>query len=239
MIYAKEFTIGQSSQRDKKSKDYFEWSIWIENGELDVSEIDYVEYLLHRTFKNRLRKVTDVSTGFKLNSKGWGEFRIEISIIKKNRETIQMAHWLVLRDSYRSAEGENDIPKVNPKKIYISHADVDTRTAQRLEFILTDLGMEVISANDLESEGSLQENIVSSINASDAIITINSGTENEWQNAEINIAKELSKTIIPMDSIIDSDINKANSNISSRLNLDESYGKTLKALGNQINKLKF
>ncbi|WP_339708433.1 pYEATS domain-containing protein [uncultured Kriegella sp.] len=239
MIYAKEYSIGQSSQRDKNRKDYFEWAIWIENGELDVSEIDYVEYLLHSTFKNRLRKVTDVSTGFKLKSKGWGEFRIEISITKKDGETLQMAHWLVLRDFYQSAESENEVPRMTSKKIYISHADVDTRTAQRLEFILTDLGMEVISADNLESEGSLQDNIVSSINASDAIITINSGTENEWQNAEIQIANELSKTIIPMDSIVDADLNKADSNISSRLNLDESYGKTLKTLGNQINKLKF
>ena len=68
MNYLKEFKIGQSALRDSSRKDYYKWEIWIENGNHDISEIDYVQYLLHSTFRNRLRTGSALTESFKIKS---------------------------------------------------------------------------------------------------------------------------------------------------------------------------
>ena len=237
MINLKEYTTGQSAHKDSDKKDYYKWAIWIENGESDISEIDYVEYLLHSTFKNRLRKATNLSDKFKIESSGWGEFNIEITVVKKNGERLQLSHWLTLGDGYESVNVKSEAPELKLSKVYISHSDADTRTAQQLEYMLTDLGMDVVSASDVDPGNSIEDYIIDSITSSDAVITINSENESDWQKAEIKIADKLSKKIIPLYSIIDEEEKK--SSFSSRLDLDESYGNILKDLGGQINKLNF
>ena len=95
-MFSKEYITAQSSTKGKDKKDYYKWAIWIENGESDIADIKSVVYHLHSTFKNRIREFTDPSTNFKIESSGWGEFRIDITITKKSGETLQLVHWLAL-----------------------------------------------------------------------------------------------------------------------------------------------
>ena len=117
------------------------------------------------------------------------------------------------------------------KKVYISYSKIDTRKAQLLETMLTDLGMEVASGSDIEPGRPIQEYIEESISEADAVITINSDQENDWQKAELQIAEELSKTIIPMDDILAEEEEK--SVFKSKVYSDSDYGENLKSLGSQ------
>lgn len=239
MMYSKEFSVGQSSQKDKSKKDYYKWAVWIEANESDISDIDHVKYLLHPTFPNRLRKSDDPSSNFKIESKGWGEFRIDISITKTSGDVIKLWHWLSLSDDKTqvvSRGGQEGDEETQPKKVYISYSKIDTRTAQLLESMLTDLGMEVASGSDIEPGVSITDHIEKSINDADAIVTINPEMENDWQKLEIKIAEDFSKTIIPLDAIAESEEKK--SFFSSGIYSDEAYGKNLKALGDQIKNIK-
>ncbi|PCJ94422.1 MAG: hypothetical protein COA50_11715 [Flavobacteriaceae bacterium] len=237
MMYSKEYNVRQSSEKDSSRKDYYKWAVWIENGGSDISDIDYVQYLLHSTFKNRFRKISEVSTGFRMKSSGWGEFKIEISVTKKSGESIQMSHWLNLKNDFQDTDEVNKESELNSKKLYISHSDADIRKAQYLQIMLTDLGMDVVSTSDVELGASLKDYITESINSSDAVISINSETGSDWQKAEIKIANELDKTVIPMESFIN--IKKKNSNFSSISGTDRSYTENLKDLGDKIKKIKF
>jgi len=237
MMFSKEYITAQSSTKSPTKKDYYNWAIWIESGQSDLSEIESVVYLLHSTFKNRVQKFTDPSTNFKIESSGWGEFRAEITITKKSGESLQLAHWLSLGDEDMDVVERGVLEPETQKKVYISYSKIDTRTAQLLESMLTDLGMEVASGSDIEPGVPIQEYIEESINEADAVITINSGQQNDWQKAELQIAEGLSKTIIPIDSILEKKDEK--SVFNSRVYSDRDYGENLKSLGNQIKKLKF
>ncbi|MEM7086108.1 MAG: pYEATS domain-containing protein [Bacteroidota bacterium] len=237
MMFSKEYITAQSSTKSETRKNYFNWAIWIESGESDIADIESVVYLLHSTFKNRVHKFTDPSTNFKIESSGWGEFRVEISITKKSGETLQLAHWLSLGDDDMDVVERGAPEPEIQKKVYISYSKIDTRTAQRLETMLTDLGMEVASGSDIEPGRPIQEYIEESISEADAVITINSNQQNDWQEAELQIAEKLSKTIIPMEDILEKEDEK--SVFRSKVYSDREYGENLKSLGSHIKKLKF
>ena len=237
MIYSKEYVVEQDSQRDDTKKNYYKWAVWIKALEGDLSEVERVEYLLHPTFPNRLRISSDASNGFRIESKGWGEFRIDISIIKKESAgMLQLAHWLVLSDEDNEVVSRGVPDEIEAKKVYISYSKIDTRTAQTLENMLADLGMEVASGSDIQPGVSMKKYIEESIDSADVVITINPGNENDWQKAEIEIAEGFQKNIIPIDSIIDTE--ESTSVFSSNKYSEEDYGSTLKSLGNQIKNLK-
>lgn len=66
------------------------WKIWLKgvnaNGEDEpLPYIDYVEYLLHDTFEQPLRKVTEYP--FTLQEKGWGEFDMKIMLYFTDKST--------------------------------------------------------------------------------------------------------------------------------------------------------
>ncbi len=56
---------------------YWSWTAYLEarNSE-DFDTIDHVEYRLHPTFKNPIRRVRNPANGFALTTKGWGTFKL-------------------------------------------------------------------------------------------------------------------------------------------------------------------
>lgn len=58
----------------------------------DLSEVSFVEYELHPTFPNPLRKATNSEQGFAIDIWTWGEFEINVSIHFKNREIQDVIH---------------------------------------------------------------------------------------------------------------------------------------------------
>ncbi len=237
-MYMKDFKIGQSAERDPSRKDYYKWEIWVEDGDRSISEIDRVEYLLHSTFRNRLRTGKAETENFRIKSSGWGEFSVGITIFLKSGEELQTSHWLTLGDDYHTARVKEEAVEEQPSKVYLSYSDADAREAKALTTMLTDLGMDVISTIDIDPGVSVEEFIVRSITDSDAIITINADTANNWQMAEIQLANDLSKKVIPIEDIVGAD-ETSRMKKSKRAILDRSYEKDLKALGSQIKKLKF
>lgn len=58
-----------------EDEDWWEWSAYLTGKDLD--KVEHVEYILHPTFKNPVRKVTDPSNGFRLDTAGWGTFKLK------------------------------------------------------------------------------------------------------------------------------------------------------------------
>lgn len=78
----------------KYGYDWYKWRVFVDEDETTLNEIDYVEYLLHKTFPNRRRIVKDRETKFALESAGWGGFYIFITIFLKNGEKKEQRYWL-------------------------------------------------------------------------------------------------------------------------------------------------
>lgn len=79
-----------------QGKDWWKWWVWIEGPEDELDQIDHVVYMLHPTFHNPVRTVTDRSSKFRLETSGWGTFSIKAKAILKDGEKIHLKHDLVL-----------------------------------------------------------------------------------------------------------------------------------------------
>jgi transcription initiation factor IIF auxiliary subunit len=91
---AMDYRIEQSYQY--KDDNWWEWSVWVEP-EDRLDEVEYVQYTLHHTFSNPVRRVNDRSSRFKLTTGGWGTFTIYAKIVTKSGREYKLTHELELQ----------------------------------------------------------------------------------------------------------------------------------------------
>jgi transcription initiation factor IIF auxiliary subunit len=80
-----------------QGNDYWRWWVWIEGSEAELDQIDRVVYTLHTTFPNPVRAIKDRKSKFRLETAGWGVFRIYARVFRKNGDELPLEHDLVLR----------------------------------------------------------------------------------------------------------------------------------------------
>ena len=130
------FTIGQSSKK-RIDKDYYDWSIWIEEEETILRSIESVTYYLHETFPTPIREISNAKTKFKLKTAGWGTFEIRLSIKLIDGQIINQNHYLILEENYNSANtikskiSSNEFLK--GIKIFISFSSMDRSFARKIQ----------------------------------------------------------------------------------------------------------
>ncbi len=76
--------------------DRWKWSIWVDGSPEDLDQIDHVVYILHPSFHNPVRDVSDRSTKFRLDTSGWGTFAIHAKAVRKDGQEVTLQHDLVL-----------------------------------------------------------------------------------------------------------------------------------------------
>ena len=91
-------TITTTNTSEYKGDDRWDWSVFIVSDEKTLNEINCVEYTLHPTFPNPVRRVCDKGStqgrGFYLNASGWGTFNIGIKVIFKDGDIRYLNHEL-------------------------------------------------------------------------------------------------------------------------------------------------
>lgn len=103
--------------------DYWDWSVWIEsNNPKKLDNIISVTYHLHNTFYNPVRVITDRASKFKLDTSGWGTFRIYIVINLKDKSVVELTHDLILKytnsalKDKKTSQSKKSIMKKGAKK---------------------------------------------------------------------------------------------------------------------------
>ena len=76
--------------------DRWTWSIWLDGPAAELDSIAHVTYILHSTFLNPVREVSDRSTKFRLETSGWGTFTIYAKATYKDGHELALEHDLVL-----------------------------------------------------------------------------------------------------------------------------------------------
>lgn len=78
----------------------WDWTVFLTADDSVLSSIRYVEYTLHPTFPNPVRRVSDRGTahgrGFFLSAGGWGTFKIGVKVVFVNGSTRSLTHELKL-----------------------------------------------------------------------------------------------------------------------------------------------
>jgi len=68
------------SNKKRETEDRWDWEVHVAGEEKELDEIEYVEYTLHQTFPNPIRRISNRATGFQLKTSGWGTFTLYIRI---------------------------------------------------------------------------------------------------------------------------------------------------------------
>ena len=72
------------------------WSVWLDGTPEELDSIDQVLYILHSTFHNPVRSITDRATNFRLETSGWGGFTIHAKVTHRDGHETPLKHDLVL-----------------------------------------------------------------------------------------------------------------------------------------------
>ena len=89
------------------------WGIWLDESEEVLSEVERVEYTLHRTFPNRIREATSPETQFELTTNGWGTFPIRVAVYFKDGTSYRTVHALKFRGVPKSRQEWNSRKREN------------------------------------------------------------------------------------------------------------------------------
>jgi transcription initiation factor IIF auxiliary subunit len=77
--------------------DRWRWSVWVDGAPEELDSIHHVVYVLHTTFHNPVRYVSDRKTGFRLDTSGWGNFIVHANAVHRDGWKTTLDHELVLR----------------------------------------------------------------------------------------------------------------------------------------------
>jgi hypothetical protein len=90
-----EFYLVHTAKRDRRldhdGAEYFRLRIWLDADEPNMLDrIQSVTYLLHSTFRDPVRVVTDRKTSFELRTVAWGEFNLHAEIKFKDGNDVSV-----------------------------------------------------------------------------------------------------------------------------------------------------
>ena len=88
-------------ERLGKKRDWYEWKVFLETDDATLAKIKEVEYLLHSSFPDRRRIMTNRDQNFTLKSSGWGSFNILVTIRFIDGSAEKTTHFLDLRKSWQ------------------------------------------------------------------------------------------------------------------------------------------
>ena len=76
--------------------DWWKWAVWLEGTDDKLDLVEFVEWTLHPTFPNPIRKTHDRTSKFRLETGGWGVFQIRALVQMKDGMQTKLRHYLKL-----------------------------------------------------------------------------------------------------------------------------------------------
>jgi hypothetical protein len=160
-------------------------------------------YMLHPTFPEPVRLVTDRASGFRLTATGWGAFTIVAEVRGRDGTVQKLKHVLQLRESAGTgasppAAGSAPASRAaGTSTIFLSHSPIDGRLAGQVSRELESRGMKVTnSATALTFTSRGGETTRSALEQSDAVIALDSDTPSNSIDDELSTARGLHKTVV-------------------------------------------
>lgn len=113
------FTSYSMRNETKLGRTWFDWCVFVDPHSPELPKIKSVEYLLHPTFPEPRRTVTDLSDCFALYSSGWGEFKMEIRTEFVNATVGNQSFYLHLTaDGWPKAKDPEVLPNRGDSAVY-------------------------------------------------------------------------------------------------------------------------
>jgi transcription initiation factor IIF auxiliary subunit len=186
-----------------KGNDWWQWSVWIEGQKAELDAIQSVTYTLHPTFPNRVRRIENRATKFRLDSSGWGGFQIRIFLQFKDGEKRRMAHELELfypqqKSNPTSTRASKKAPQIS--SVFVSSSVADSAVASIIKNALQKKRINLKDLSTVELEIPYELSVQKAIRTSDALVAVRSDARNSRVETEIAYAKDAGIPIITIDT---------------------------------------
>jgi len=196
----------------------WKWSVWLDGPNAELDKIADVEYILHPTFPSPVKHVKSRENKFRLDARGWGEFRIYIKVTDHQGGVEKLDHWLNLfdRDMEKQAFAQGVVPKPVPNKgeqamfqgkvrpppltnVFVSYSVADAPLANALMKELNKLHIQALRLDDIEVGEIVESSLARKMSKVDAGIVIVSDRVSPWMNSEIEALRKYGvRLLIPV-----------------------------------------
>ena len=184
----------------------WQWGVWLEGPDDRLDQIESVTYQLHETFPNPIRTVSDRGSNFKLESSGWGEFMIYVTVNFREGTTEQLLHWLRLGPG---AAAKEVLPPAEVEKtlikIFLASSLADSDVAEAVGEALERQGAKVMTLQDTPAGASLESSLSSMLDEADIGVAVVSGKTSAWVEAEVVEMDRRKKPVIPLFRLLGAD----------------------------------
>jgi len=180
-----------------KGEDWWKWSVWVEAPARELDTIKVVTYVLHPTFRNRVRKIESRATKFRLDSSAWGSFTIRVQIEFKDGSKQRLTHELVLQYPTQPSSRDAGRAKTATKsRIFVSSSAADGSAAALVKKVLRHHKIELLDPMAIKSSLPWSLAVSHTIRKSDAVIAVSPDTPSESVRSEIEIARSVGIPVI-------------------------------------------
>jgi len=199
----------QVKQEAKRIGDrQWQWSVWLDGPELEMDRIEEVEYVLHPTFPNPVKHIKSRANQFRLDARGWGEFRIYIKVTDHDGGVEKLNHWLKLFDYEldESAPVRGAVPQPAPAAeakmplaaeaaspatttAFISYSVADAPLANALMQALNKLNIEPMRLDDMAEDKIIESALARKMSKVEAAVVVVSDRVSPWISSEIETLK--------------------------------------------------
>jgi len=81
-----------------KGNDRWRWEAFLDDANSgELGNVVSVEYFLHPTFRNPVRRIIEPEGGFLLRTEGWGEFDLKAFAQMKDGSKVPLTHRVMLK----------------------------------------------------------------------------------------------------------------------------------------------
>jgi hypothetical protein len=206
--------VGRVQDHEYAGNDYWHWRAWIDGKPGDLDMIEKVKWFLHPSFPNSVVVSRERSTGFRLETSGWGTFtlRAEVHCVDGSEQTLRQPLLLFYPDDAAAAKARMDAPRTpsaeaadaqrlagaaaeqGVRKVFLSYAASDRRAARAVRGALETLGLTVVDDSSIGADQPLEFATHNLLTGADATVAyVSSELPSAFVAQEINAAFKAGK----------------------------------------------
>ncbi|HXB17107.1 MAG TPA: pYEATS domain-containing protein [Solirubrobacteraceae bacterium] len=174
----------------------WQWAVWISGPDAELDAIAYVEYTLHPTFAEPVRRVEDRSAKFRLEETGSAGFEINARAVRRDTGIEELHHALRLDGGGPSQSP--DTASSQPVAL-VSFGSADAELGQEVQDLLGKLGFETVATDDtLELGLPWEGSIASAVADAGIVLGVFSDASSPWVERELSAALAGDAEVVPI-----------------------------------------
>lgn len=193
-------------------KDRWAWRAWVGGEAAELAALQKVTWYLHPSFSPSVVNSTDASSGFALESSGWGTFELRALARDRDGVEIELRQELALfypdeddpaldrqprSKASRPRSSRKPVAGSSGKRVFLSYGSEDREHAATVRAALETLGATVVDESAATPGAPLQHALYTLLAACDRVVAVlSSPVPSQWVAEELGLAQRLGKPLL-------------------------------------------